>query len=104
MSYAVTQRSREIGIRMALGAHSGSVMRMVLGQASLLVISGIVAGLIGSIALSRFLSGLLFNLSPTDPITLLAVAALLTGVALLASYLPARQATRVDPLLTLRSE
>ena len=104
MSYAVTQRSREIGIRMALGAHSGSVMRMVLRQAALLVVSGVVVGLIGSLALSRSLSSLLFNLSPTDPLTLFGVAALLTGVALLASYLPARQATRVDPLSTLRSE
>ena len=104
ISYAVTQRSREIGIRMALGARPGSVMRMVLSNAATLVVSGIGLGLLGALALSRVLSGLLFNLSPTDPATLAGVAALLTAVALLASYLPARQATRVDPLLTLRSE
>jgi len=104
MSYAVTQRSREIGIRMALGAQAENVMRMVLGNAATLIVPGIVMGLLGALALSRSLSGLLFNLSPTDPSTLAGVAILLTAVALLASYLPARQATRVDPLLTLRSE
>jgi putative ABC transport system permease protein len=104
MSYAVTQRSREIGIRMALGAHPTSVMRMVLGNAATLIVSGIMIGVLGSLALSKSLSGLLFNLSPTDPSTLGGVGILLTTVALLASYLPARQATRVDPLLTLRSE
>jgi len=104
ISYAVTQRSREIGIRMALGARPESVMRMVLSNAATLAVSGIGLGLLGALALSRVLSGLLFNLSPTDPATLAGVAALLAGVALLASYLPARQATRVDPLLTLRSE
>jgi putative ABC transport system permease protein len=104
MSYAVTQRSREIGIRMALGARPASVLRMVLGNAATLIVSGIVMGVLGALALSKSLSGLLFNLSPTDPSTLAGVAVLLTAVALLASYLPARQATRVDPLLTLRSE
>ncbi len=104
MSYAVTQRSREIGIRMALGAQPSSVMRMILRNAGGLIAAGIVVGLAGALALSRFLSGLLFHLSPTDPTTLAAVALTLIGVALLASYLPARQATRVDPLTTLRSE
>ena len=104
MSYAVTQRSREIGIRMALGAQPANVMRMVMKNAGTLIVAGIVTGLVGAVALSRFLSGLLFNLSPTDPSTLGAVALTLISVALLASYLPARQATRVDPLLTLRSE
>lgn len=104
MSYAVTQRSREIGIRMALGAPPANVMRMVMRNAGVLIVTGIVSGLAGAVALSRFLEGLLFNLSPTDPATLAAVALSLVAVALLASYLPARQATRVDPLLTLRSE
>jgi putative ABC transport system permease protein len=104
MSYAVAQRSREIGIRMALGAHSSSVMSMILRNAALLAGCGIVLGLVGALALSRTLSGFLFNLSPSDPVTLGGVAILLTGVALLASFLPARQATRVDPLITLRSE
>lgn len=104
LSYAVTQRSREIGIRMALGAHAGDVMGMVLRNAAGLILSGIGLGLAGAVALSRFLTGLLFNLSSTDPSTLAGVAATLSLVALFASYLPARQATLVDPLLTLRSE
>ena len=104
ISYAVTQRSREIGIRMALGAHPGSVMRLVLSSAAVLIVSGIGLGLAGALVLSRSLSSLLFNLSPTDPSTLAGVAVFLGAVALLASYLPARQATRVDPLLTLRSD
>ncbi|MBX7185534.1 MAG: ABC transporter permease [Vicinamibacteria bacterium] len=104
MSYAVAQRAREIGIRMALGARPASVMRMVLGNAATLILSGIALGLAGALVLSRTLSGLLFNLSPTDPTTLGGVAILLTAVALVASFLPARQATRVDPLQTLRSE
>jgi putative ABC transport system permease protein len=104
MSYAVMQRSREIGIRMALVAQPANVMRMVMKNAGALIVAGIVTGLVGAVALSRFLSGLLFNLSPTDPTTPAAVALTLISVALLASYLPARQATRVDPLLALRSE
>ncbi len=104
MSYAVTQRSREIGIRMALGARGAEVMSMILRNAAVLVVSGILLGLAGALALSKSLSGLLFNLTPTDPMTLGGVAVLLAGVALLASVLPARDATRVDPLITLRSE
>jgi putative ABC transport system permease protein len=104
MSYAVVQRSREIGIRLALGAEPADVMKMVLGQALPLVAIGVGAGLTGAVALSRALSSLLFNLSPTDPGTLGGVAVLLAAVALLASYLPARRATRVDPLVALRSE
>ncbi|MBK5255520.1 MAG: ABC transporter permease [Vicinamibacteria bacterium] len=104
MSYAVVQRSREIGIRMALGAHPAAVMSMVFRNAAVLVLSGIALGLGGALALSKSLGGLLFNLSPTDPLTLGGVAILLAGVALLASFLPARQATRVDPLIALRNE
>jgi putative ABC transport system permease protein len=104
MSYAVVQRSREIGIRVALGAHPAHLRRMVLGQALLLAVAGVGLGLLGSLALSRAIAGLLFDLSPTDPGTLAGVALLLTAVALLASYLPARRATRVDPLIALRSE
>ena len=83
MSYAVTQRSREIGIRMALGAHTGSVTRMIMRQATVLVVSGIAVGLLGAVALSRSLGGLLFHLSPTDPLTFVSVGVLL-GVAGLA--------------------
>jgi putative ABC transport system permease protein len=104
MSYAVVQRSREIGIRVALGAHPAHLRRMVLGQALLLAVAGVGLGLLGSLALSRAIAGLLFDLSPTDPATLAGVALLLTAIALLASYLPARRATRVDPLTALRSE
>jgi putative ABC transport system permease protein len=104
LSYAVVQRSREIGIRVALGAHPRDVLRMVLGHAFALAVAGVLAGLLGALALSRAIGSLLFQLSPTDPATLAAVALLLTAVALLASYLPARRATRVDPLIALRSE
>jgi predicted permease len=104
MSYAVVQRSREIGIRVALGAHPAHLRRMVLGQALLLAAAGVGAGLLGALGLSRAIRSLLFELSPTDPATLAGVAALLMAVALLASYLPARRATRVDPLVALRSE
>ena len=104
MSYAVVQRSREIGIRVALGAHPAHLRRTVLGQALLLAVGGVAVGLLGAVGLSRAIAGLLFDLSPTDPTTLAGVALLLTAVALLASYLPARRATRVDPLTALRSE
>ena len=104
MSYAVVQRSREIGIRVALGADPARLRRMVLGQALVLAVAGVGLGLLGSLGLSRAIAGLLFDLSPTDPGTLAGVALVLTAVALLASYLPARRATRVDPLIALRSE
>ena len=104
MSYAVAQRRREIGIRVALGADPSELLRMVLGNALALVGAGIGVGLLGAVALSRIMATLLFELSPTDPATLVGVAALLAAVALLASYLPARRATRVDPLVALRSE
>jgi putative ABC transport system permease protein len=104
MSYAVVQRSREIGIRVALGAHPAQLRRMVLGQALLLALAGVGVGLLAALALSRAIAGLLFRLSPKDPGTLAGVAVLLTAVAMLASYLPARRATRVDPLIALRTE
>jgi putative ABC transport system permease protein len=104
LSYAVVQRSREIGIRVALGAHPAQVLGLVLRQALLLSATGVAAGLVGALLLGRALSSLLFQLSPRDPATLACVAGLLVFVALVASYLPARQATRVDPLVALRSE
>jgi putative ABC transport system permease protein len=104
MSYAVVQRSREIGIRVALGADPKQVLGMVLRHASLLALAGVVLGLAGAVGLSRAVAGLLFELSPTDPPTLGGTAVVLIGVALLASYVPARRATRVDPLVALRSE
>jgi putative ABC transport system permease protein len=104
MSYSVTQRSREIGVRLALGANPAAVRMMVLRQAMALALAGVAGGLVGALALSKTMGSLLFQLSPTDPATLAAVAGLLSAIALAASYLPARQATRVDPLVALRSE
>jgi putative ABC transport system permease protein len=104
MSHAVAQRSREIGIRLALGARPGDVLRMLRGEALGLTALGIGAGLAATAALSRAIAGLLFDLSPTDPATLAGVAGLLAVSAGLAAQLAARKATRVDPLTALRSE
>jgi putative ABC transport system permease protein len=104
MSYSVVQRSREIGVRLALGANPGAVRMMVLRQAMTLALAGVTGGILGALALSKTIGSLLFQLSPTDPSTLAGVAALLSVVAFAASYLPARQATLVDPLVALRSE
>jgi predicted permease len=104
MSYAVVQRQREIGIRVALGAHPAEVLGMVMRHALGLTALGVAVGLLGALALSRVLRSLLFEVSPTDPATLAGVGLALAAVALLASYLPARAATRVDPLTALRSE
>jgi putative ABC transport system permease protein len=104
MSYAVAQQTREIGIRMALGADRDLVVRMILRRASLLVVTGLTSGLIVALVTSRALASLLFDLSPTDPATLAAVCALLGTIALMASYLPARRAMRIDPVVALRAE
>ena len=104
VSYAVAQRTREMGIRIALGASRERVLRMVLGNAMRLALIGVGLGLAASFALSRTLATLLFDLSPTDPLTFAAVGAGLTAVALLASWLPAARATRVDPVVALRAE
>jgi len=102
MSYTVTQRTKEIGIHMALGATRGSVLGMVLGQGMRLTIAGLVAGLIASFGLTRLLQAQLFNVKPTDPATLTAVAGFIAAIAFVACYIPARRATRVDPMVTLR--
>ena len=97
-------RTREIGLRLALGARRSDVLTLIIGQALKLVLIGVVLGLLASVAATRGLSTLLFSIRPTDPVTYASVAALLTLVALLASYLPARRAMKVDPMIALRYE
>ncbi len=104
ISYSVAQRTKEFGLRMALGAQGGDVLTLVLRRGMLLTLVGVVVGLAGAIALTRFLSTLLFGVAPTDPLTFAAVSLLLVIVAFLASYIPARRATRVDPMIALRYE
>jgi putative ABC transport system permease protein len=104
MAFAISQRTGEIGLRMALGARRGDILRVVLNDAALIVIAGVGVGLLGSLLLTRFLQTLLFDVKPTDPLTFGALTILLAGVALLASFIPARRASRIDPLLALRHE
>ena len=104
MSYAVTQRTHEIGIRMAIGAQPRDVFKMILGQGMMLTTIGMVAGLVGAFALTRLMATMLFNIKPTDPLTFAVVAGLLVAVALIACYIPGRRATKVDPVNSLRYE
>lgn len=104
MAYSVTQRTKELGIRMALGAPRHNVLKLVLSQAMVLTLVGIALGAGGAIALTRLMKSMLFGVSPTDPVTFIAISFLLSAVALLASYMPARRATKVDPLVALRYE
>jgi putative ABC transport system permease protein len=104
IAYSVTQRTHEIGVRVAVGAQPRDIIELVLGESGRLVAAGTLIGLGGAFALTRFMSSMLFGVTARDPLTFAAVAALLAGVASLASYIPARRALRVDPMIALRHE
>ncbi|HEX2665912.1 MAG TPA: ABC transporter permease [Candidatus Acidoferrum sp.] len=104
IAYSVSQRTREIGIRMALGGHREDILRLILGQGTKLALIGVATGIAAALGLSRFLSSLLFGVKPTDPLTFLGVTLVLVLVTLLACYIPARRAMRVDPLVALKYE
>ena len=104
MAYAVTQRRREIGVRMALGADRRDVLRLVLARALRIVVAGLIVGLAGAVGVTRVLQRFLFGVTPTDPIAFTIVTLLLMAVGLMAAWLPARRATRIDPCAALRAE
>jgi putative ABC transport system permease protein len=104
ISYIVNERTHEIGIQLALGAQHGKIVKMIVRQGLLLAIIGAAVGLIGALVVSHFMSALLYGVRPTDPLTFIGVTAMLTAVALLACYFPARRAVRIDPSVALRNE
>src|SRR5206468_9756675 len=104
ISYAVSQRTRELGIRIALGAQRDRVVRLVIGQGLTLTLIGIVLGMVGAYALTRLIATLLFGVAPAHPVTFAAVAMVFVLVAKIASYLPARRAAAVDPIIAMRAE
>jgi putative ABC transport system permease protein len=104
VSYGVQQRVREIGVRVALGATSGEVLRLIVGRSLKFVVGGAVIGVAGALALTRFMSSFLYEVTATDPLTFALAVATLLGVAFVASYVPARRATRIDPVRALRLE
>ena len=104
MSYSVSRRTNEIGIRIALGAQSIAVLKLIIGQGVRLTLIGLALGIGASLAITRVMAALLFGVSATDPLTFVVIAFLLTGVALVACLVPARRATKVDPMIALRYE
>ena len=104
VSFLVTQRTHEFGIRIALGAQTTSVLKLVIGKALVLSLIGVGLGLGASLVLTQLMTDLIYGVKPTDPLTLIFVAALLTSITVAASYIPARRATKVDPLVALRYE
>ena len=104
VSFLVTQRTHEFGIRIALGAQTTNVLKLVLGKALILSLIGVGLGLGASLVLTQLMTDLIYGVKPTDPLTLIVVALLLTGITIVASYVPARRATKVDPLVALRYE
>jgi putative ABC transport system permease protein len=104
VAFSVTRRTQEIGIRMSIGAQRSDVLRLILGEGARMAALGVVIGIAASMAITRLMSSLLFGISATDPVTFVCVAVLLSLVALLASYIPARRAMRVDPIVALRYE
>jgi putative ABC transport system permease protein len=104
MSYSFSQRTHEVGIRVALGAQRLDILRLALGEGMRMVIIGLAAGLAGAAVVTRLFRSMLFDVGPADPITFLSVSALLASVALFACYIPAQRATRVEPLVALREE
>jgi ABC-type antimicrobial peptide transport system permease subunit len=104
MSYTVSQRARELGVRLALGAGSREVLGLVLVQGLRLTLAGVAIGLVAAVGVTRVMKNMLFGLSTTDPLTFVSISLLLVAVALVASYLPALRATRVDPVVALRTD
>lgn len=104
MSYFVSQRTRDIGIRMALGAQSSDVIKLVMGEGLLLILIGVTLGILTALGLTRLMRTILFGISPIDPFAFISAPLILIALALLASYIPARRASRIDPLRTLRVE
>ena len=104
LSYEVTRRTREIGIRMALGAGRRKMLRIVVEQGLVLAITGLMLGMVTSFGMTRYLGSILYDVHPGDPLTLIAVTAVLLSVALVACFIPARRATNVDPMVALRYE